>query len=57
MTIVSFHCSQFMSALGELHLEQQEPERLPQVLMEVCAAISVKEDPIKTLVMSMQGQS
>lgn len=46
-----------MSALQveQLKLGDEEPERLPQILLEVCAAISVKEEPIKTLVTSMQG--
>lgn len=47
-----------MSALQveQLKLGDEEPERLPQILLEVCAAISVKEEPIKTLVTSMQGE-
>ncbi|XP_071941772.1 tyrosine-protein phosphatase non-receptor type 23-like [Antedon mediterranea] len=36
---------------------QKEPERLPQVLLEVCAAISVKPDAIKSLVQSMNELS
>ncbi|PIK57805.1 putative tyrosine-protein phosphatase non-receptor type 23 [Apostichopus japonicus] len=50
---------QYMSALQveQLKLGDEEPERLPQILLEVCAAISVKEEPIKTLVTSMQDLS
>ncbi|XP_033113884.1 tyrosine-protein phosphatase non-receptor type 23-like [Anneissia japonica] len=36
---------------------QKEPERLPQVLLEVCAAISVKPDAVKSLVQSMNELS
>lgn len=39
----------------QLKLGEEEPEKIPQVLLEVCAAVSVKEEPIKALVTSMQG--
>ncbi|XP_071484622.1 tyrosine-protein phosphatase non-receptor type 23-like [Diadema antillarum] len=50
---------QFLSAiqLEQLKLPGNDPERLPQVLLEVCAALSVKTEPIKTLVNSMQELS
>ena len=47
--------------MASLQLDQlklnaaEEPERLPQVLLEVCAALSVKNEPIKQLVNCMQG--
>ena len=34
-----------------------QPERLPQHLLEKCAAISVKPDAIKDLVASMTGKT
>ena len=32
-----------------------EPDKVPQVLLEKCAAISVKPNAIKDLVKAMQG--
>nr|XP_054753045.1 tyrosine-protein phosphatase non-receptor type 23-like [Lytechinus pictus] len=50
---------QYLSAvqLEQLKLPGSDPEVLPQVLLEVCAALSVKTEPIKTLVTSMQELS
>lgn len=50
---------QYMASLQveQLKLGEEEPEKIPQVLLEVCAAVSVKEEPIKALVTSMQGLS
>jgi hypothetical protein len=51
-------CSQF---LASLQLDQSklspEPDRLPQVLLEKCAAISVQPNAIKDLVDAMQRKS
>lgn len=47
--------------MASLQLDQlklnvsEEPMRLPQALLEVCAALSVKNEPIKQLVSCMQG--
>ncbi|XP_071792026.1 tyrosine-protein phosphatase non-receptor type 23-like isoform X2 [Asterias amurensis] len=54
------HLEQFMASLqlDQLKLNaSEEPERLPQALLEVCAALSVKNDPIKKLVSCMQELS
>ena len=50
--------SQYLAAvqLEQLKLPGSDPEVLPQVLLEVCAALSVKTEPIKTLVSSMKGK-
>ncbi|XP_030829593.1 tyrosine-protein phosphatase non-receptor type 23 [Strongylocentrotus purpuratus] len=50
---------QYLAAvqLEQLKLPGSDPEVLPQVLLEVCAALSVKTEPIKTLVSSMKELS
>ncbi|XP_022104078.1 tyrosine-protein phosphatase non-receptor type 23-like isoform X2 [Acanthaster planci] len=56
----SKHLEQFMASLqlDQLKLDAaDEPERLPQVMLEVCAALSVKNDPIRQLVNCMQELS
>lgn len=52
-------CRQFMDSLG---LEPESVDNLdmynhiPPVLMEKCAALSVRPDTVKNLIQSMQGQ-
>ena len=52
-------CRQFMDSLG---LEPESVDNLdmyshiPPVLMEKCAALSVRPDTVKSLIQSMQGQ-
>lgn len=52
-------CRQFMDSLG---LEPETVDNLdvyshiPPVLMEKCAALSVRPDTVKNLIQSMQGQ-
>lgn len=52
-------CRQFMDSLG---LEPDSVDNLemyshiPPVLMEKCAALSVRPDTVKSLIQSMQGQ-
>ena len=50
-------CSKFLDYI-QIDLEKLEniPERLPQKLLEKCAAISVKKDAITDLVDAMQGE-
>ena len=51
-------CRQFMDSLG---LEPESVDNLdmyshiPPVLMEKCAALSVRPDTVKSLIQSMQG--
>lgn len=53
------HCRQFMDSLG---LEPESVDNLdmyshiPPVLMEKCAALSVRPDTVKNLIQSMQGR-
>ena len=51
-----FYCSQFMSSLQLESVTQivPEPQKLPQALIEKCAAISVRPDAIKSLTDAMQ---
>lgn len=48
-------CSQFLLSLQlDASLIFPEPQRLPQALLEKCAAISVKPEAIKGLIDAMQ---
>ena len=57
LRVEHYDCSQYLSSLQLDQTElNPEPERLPQQLLEKCAAISVRPNAIKDLVDSMTGK-